>query len=42
LESADYYTKSAILCAPFFLTIIGEPTHHSKIVAFQTPASPIM
>jgi hypothetical protein len=27
---------------PALFTIIGEPTHHSKVVAFQTPASPIM
>jgi hypothetical protein len=25
-----------------FLPLIGLPTHHSKSVAFQTPASPIM
>ncbi len=25
-----------------FIPLIGLPTHHSKIVAFQTPASPIM
>ena len=25
-----------------FTPIIGLPTHHSKYVAFQTPASPIM
>jgi len=24
------------------LAVIGEPTHHSKFVAFQTPSTPIM
>jgi len=26
----------------FLLPLVGLPTHHSKVVAFQTPASPIM
>jgi heme/copper-type cytochrome/quinol oxidase subunit 2 len=26
----------------YLLPLIGLPTHHNKIVAFQTPASPIM
>jgi len=25
-----------------FLALLGLPTHHSKIIAFQTPATPIM
>ena len=47
----DYFEKHNLL--PFvgnlvfrrvtkFLPLIGLPTHHSKSVAFQTPASPIM
>jgi len=42
VPSSETDHKPAAGAAAVFLTVIGEPTHHSKFVAFQTPSSPIM
>ena len=39
---ADFAWTIAVKRPTFLLPLIGLPTHHSKAVAFQTPASPIM
>jgi len=36
------YTKNFSKNIFFLLPLIGLPTHHSKYIAFQTPANPIM
>lgn len=39
---ADFAWTIAVKRPIFLLPLIGLPTHHSKAIAFQTPASPIM
>jgi len=41
-ETDDSSRGATLAFAPAVLAVIGEPTHHSKFVAFQTPSSPIM
>jgi len=41
-ESDEIKAPFSAALLPVLLAVIGEPTHHSKFVAFQTPSSPIM